>query len=113
MNDVKQFFGQTDGITRVEFRMIFQSDCFWLQTFRNSCGFIKHPDPGGEPVKITSPGYRVQNFEHQATISSVLNTICFVLEFCFTSPFTIHFMFSSCGFLSSSFVTMQGPSIGI
>ena len=23
---------------------------------RNSWGFIKHPDPGGEPVKITSPG---------------------------------------------------------
>ena len=80
-------------------------------TLRNSCGFIKQPDPGGEPVKITSPGCRVQNFEHQATISSVLNTMCFVLEFCLISPFTIHLILSSCGLAISSFVTIQGPRV--
>ena len=78
-------------------------------TLRNSGGFLKHPTPGGVPVKIRSPGNRVQNFEHHETISSVLNTNCLVLESCLVTPLTIHFKFKWWGSAISSGVTIEGP----
>ena len=79
-------------------------------TFKNWGGFIKQPTPGGVPVKIKSPGNKVQNCEHQATTWFVLNTNCFVLEFCLVSPLTTHFKFKLCGSPISFVVVIQGPN---
>jgi hypothetical protein len=34
-------------------------------TFKKTGGFLKHPTPGGVPVRITSPGFNVINLKQR------------------------------------------------
>src|SRR5256885_1719693 len=78
--------------------------------FSHSGGVRPIPTPSGVPVKMTSPGCRVRPADSSAMIRATGKTMCFVLESCFTAPFTRVASRSTCGSGISSFVTIHGPS---
>src|SRR5699024_2202829 len=57
--------------------------------FRYLGGSNPIPTPSHVPVAIISPAFKVCPFEIVEIISGISKIICFVLEDCLTSPFTL------------------------
>ena len=66
--------------------------------------------PEDVPVKITSPGSRVNDLVRCSMCSKQLKIKCLVLEFWRMSPFTSVRMPRLCGSPTSSAVTIHGPN---
>ena len=64
-------------------------------------GSLKHPTPGGVPVEIMSPAFKVQKRDTKLTSCEVLKTSCDVFEFCISLPLTWQEMLKLCGSVKS------------